>query len=152
MSIPFVEGDLDGELTAELIRQVAQSGAFEYRKEGGALLLQVDVIDTSDENIGFRYDQNKKGKIKKRLISDETRTSILVEVSVKEVGTGTILLGPARLSANVEFDHDYYSSRNGVNIFSLGQLTDYDEAHNAARRPLHYALARKIVDYLNNNW
>jgi hypothetical protein len=131
---------------------VAQSGTFEYRREGGALLLQVDVIDTSDENIGFRYDRNKKGKIKKRLIPDETRTSILVEVSVVEVGTGTILLGPARLSANVEFDHDYYSSRNGVNIFSLGQLTDYDEAHSAARRPLNYALARKIVDYLNNNW
>lgn len=152
MTIPFVEGDLDGELTSALIRQVGQSGTFEYRREGGALLLKVEIIDTSDENIGFRYDRNKMGKLKKRLIPDETRATIFAEVSVIETGSGTVLLGPVRLSADVEFDHDFYSSRNGINIFSLGQLTDFDEARSAAQRPLNQALAKKIVDYINNNW
>ncbi len=44
----------------------------------------------------------------------------------------------------------YYSSRKGVNVFSLGQVTDIDEARDVAEYPLHRRLAQKIVDYINN--
>lgn len=152
IAIPYVQGDPDGALTASLIKEVSQSGAFEYRYEGGALLLDVAIIDTDDENVGFRYDLKKNGKLKKRLIPDETRTTMLAEVSVKETASGKVLLGPVRLSADVTFDHDFYSSRNGINVFSLGQLSDIDEARDAAQCPLHQALARKIVDYITNDW
>lgn len=152
VTIPYVEGDWDGQLTAALVRQISQSGRLTYRAEGGALLLKVELLDISDENIGFRYDRNKEGKRKNRIVPDETRSTAYVIVTVIETLSGSVLMGPVQLSADVVFDHDYYSSRNGVNIFSLGQLTDVDEAHDAAQRPLNQRLAQKIVDYVIDNW
>lgn len=151
ISVPYVEGDWDGSLTSAIIQQVSQSGILKYRKQGADLILQVKVIDYSDENIGFRYDRKKDGKLSSRIIPDETRIWVLVEVAIIDAGCGTTFLGPVQLYADVEFDHDYYDSRNGVNVFSLGQLTDIEAARDAAQRPLNRCLAQKIVDYIAAN-
>jgi len=73
-------------------------------------------------------------------------------VTVRETCSGSIVLGPAQLDASVDFDHDYYYSPDGINEFSLGQLTDYDVAYDTVQRPLNQALARKVVDYLTHSW
>lgn len=154
ISVPYVENDKDGLLTAALVRQISARGAFQYLRDGGDLILKVIIIDFSEENIGFRYDRNKEGRISKYrdIIPTETRLTALAEVSVIDPCSGCIVLGPVRLTASVDFDHDYYSSRDAVNTFSLGQLSDIDEALDAAHRPLNEALARKIVDYLADSW
>jgi hypothetical protein len=152
MTVPYVDGDFDGSLTAAIAKQIVQSGAFEYRREGGDLLLKVKLVDLSDENIGFRYDRKKKGEIKHSIIPTETRIIALAEIKVEDANTGSILLGPVCLSASVDFDHDYYSSQNGVNIFSLGQLSDVDAAYDAVQYPLHQVLAKKIIDYVSDSW
>lgn len=152
ISIPYVEGDRDGSLTASIIRQVSESGDYEYKNCGGAILLKVKVIDVSDENIGFRYDYNSKGKRITNIIPTETRITAVAEVTVFEAASCTPLLGPVLISACVDFDHDYYNSRDEVNVFSLGQLTDYDEAYDAVKTPLEEVLAKKIVDYVNDSW
>lgn len=154
ISVPYVEEDRDGLLTAAIVKQIAASGSFEYCRDGGDLILQVMIIDFNEENIGFRYDRNKKGQISKYrdIIPTETRLSALAEVSVIEGCSGRVLLGPARLSADVDFDHDYYSTRNGVNIFSLGQLNDVEDALDAAHKPLNEVLAKKIVDFVVDSW
>lgn len=151
ISVPYVEGDYDGDLTAAIIQQVSQSGLLTYRDSGADLILQVDIIDYSDENIGFRYDRKKSGKLSSRIIPDETRAWVSAEVSVLAAGCEEPVLGPVLLSAYVEFDHDYYDSRNGINVFSLGQLTDIDAARDTAQRPLNRCLAQKIVDYIAAN-
>lgn len=150
LSIPYVEGDWDGQLTAALVQEISRSGTFLYRPHGGSLTLIVNNVDLSDENIGFRYDRNKRGQLESRVIPDEGRLYLSADVSVLETGSGATVLRPVRLSANVDFDHDYYDNRNGVNVFSLGQLTDYEEAHDAAQRPLFQRFAQKVSDYLNN--
>lgn len=152
ISVPYVEGDFDGSLTGAIISEIAKSGSFEYLRNGGALILQIKMIDLSDENIGFRYDRKKKGELTKSVIPTETRIKALIELIVLDAASGCVLLGPARLSAYIDFDHDYYSSRNGINIFSLGQLSDIDAAYDAVRKPLYYALARKIVEFVNDSW
>lgn len=152
ITVPYVEGDWDGELTNAIIRQISTSGAFEYRNDCANLSLLVKIIDFSDENIGFRYDRHKDGRLRDTIIPVETRLFALAEVSVVETASGKVVLGPSRLSVNVDFDHDYYSSRNEVNVFSLGQLSDFDSASDAAHTPLNKALARKIVDYIADNW
>lgn len=154
MTVPYVEGDKDGLLTSAIIRQISARGDFEYLCDGGDLILKVVVVDLSEENIGFRYDRNKEGHISKYrdIIPTETRLIALAEVSVMEACSGVIVLGPVRLTASVDFDHDYYFSRDGVNTFSLGQLSDIDAALDAVRRPLNEALARKIVDYVADSW
>ena len=119
ISVPYVEGDWNGELTNTIIRQISRSGAFEYRNECAGLTLLVKIIDSNDQNIGFRYDRHKDGRLRDTIIPTETRLTTAVEISVIETASGTSVLGPCRLLASVDFDHDYYSSRNEINVFSL---------------------------------
>jgi hypothetical protein len=152
ISVPYVEGDKDGSLTAAIIRKISESGVYEYKNSNGTLSLSARVIEVSDENIGFRYDRNKKGKRTSTVIPTETRIKAVAEVTVFDSCNSCVLLGPVLIEAFVDFDHDYYNSRDGINIFSLGQLSDYDEAHDAVKAPLDEALANKIVDYVNGSW
>jgi hypothetical protein len=152
ITVPYAEGDPKGELTCAVIKELSKTGAFRYVSTDGDLILKIKMIESSDENIGFRYDRKKTGELRKILIPTETRKSSTIEFEIVETSTQKMIRGPIRLAASVDFDHDYYSSRNGVNIFSLGQLTDIDGAEDAAIRPLNRKLAEKIVDYTNNSW
>jgi hypothetical protein len=152
ISVPYVEEDRDGSLTAAVIKEIVRSGTFEYQCDNGALILKIDQIDLREENIGFRYDRKKRGKLTKDIIPTETRIVSVVEVAVIESASGCTVLGPVRLSASVDFDHDYYFSRDEVNVFSLGQLIDVDEANDAVQSPLNQVLAEKIVAYISQSW
>lgn len=152
ISVPFVCGDEDGSLTAAVIKEIERSGTLKYVSSGGSLILKINLLDLRDENIGFRYDRNKEGKLTRSVIPTETRLKAIAEVCVVDACGGNTILGPVILSTSIDFDHDYYSSHNGINIFSLGQLTDYDDARDAVRNPLNKALGRKIVEYVNESW
>ena len=152
VSVPMVEGDESGEFTAALVKAVCRSGTYPYRSEGSDLVLEVDLADFREENIGFRYDRKKDGKRRKSIIPVETRMIATAKVALIENCSGAVVLGPVLLNANVDFDHDYYSSRNQINVFSLGQLSDYDEAWDAAHRPLYAVLVQKIVDWMDEGW
>lgn len=152
ISVPYIEGDIDGAMTACVIKALVRSGAFEYRQFGGALLLNISILDIEDENIGFRYDRRKSGRLRKSIIPTETRRTIFVEVTVQNAATGCMVLGPARLSASIDFDHDYQYARDEINVFSLGQLSDIDQAYDAAQSPLNRLIANKIVDYVIQSW
>lgn len=148
LSIDPIQEDWNGDLTAALVEQMAASCSIKYRHCGGDLILHVQLEDVDEKNIGFRYDHHNDGKIRKSIIPTETRLTACALVSLEETGSNTTVLGPVRITASVDFDHDYYTTWHGVNIFSLGQLNDYDEAYDAAYPPLIEALAQKIVEYL----
>ena len=148
ISIPYVQGDLDGQLTSALIHQVSLSGEYVYRSCGGEYVLEAKIIDDTYENIGFRFDRSRKNCLKHYIIPVEMREGILVEVQVIAACSGEVLLGPNRLYADIDYDHDYYSIRDMVNEFSLGQLTDIDSAEDAAKTPLYQKLAEKVVSWL----
>lgn len=152
ISVPYIEGDRDGDLTADLIKQMSSSGAFTYASSGGDLILLVKVVDYDEQNIGFRYDRKKSGRLKHDIIPSETRMEIFVDVSLIDAASGCVLRGPTRIKASVDFDHDYYTTRNRENVFSLGQLSDIDEARDAVLRPLHQKISRYIVDYITYSW
>lgn len=152
ITVPYVKGDRDGVITASIIRRLTESGAYEYRNCSATLVLNVKLIDIRDENIGFRYDRQKGGMLDDTIIPTETRLTAVAEVSLVDSRNCCALLGPVLIRASVDFDHDYYNSRDGINVFSLGQLSDYGEAYDAAQRPLSEALAMKIVDYVNDAW
>lgn len=117
ISVPSVKGDWNGDLTSAIVKALSCSGCFEYRSDCAAAILNVKLMDLDDENIGFRYDRHKLGKIRNTIIPTESRLEATVEVSLVDAGSGENILGPVRLIAYVDFDHDYYTSRNGVNIF-----------------------------------
>ncbi|MBA3957550.1 MAG: hypothetical protein H0X51_04030 [Parachlamydiaceae bacterium] len=150
ITIPYVDGDWDGDLTAAIIQAVSQSGNFQYRPEGGSLTLQASVVDVTDEDIGFRYDRTHSGRVRKSIIPDETRLIMSVDIRLIDNLTGCTLIGPVRITSDVDFDHDYYTTRGSINVFSLGQVTDVDEARDAAYTPLNKRMAHKIVDYISD--
>lgn len=151
ISVPYVCGDPDGSLTAALINAISRSGVYVYRERHASARLEVKLLELRDQNIGFRYDRNQEGELLSTIIPTETRLCALAEVVLVDAETGCILIGPARVSTNTEFDHTFYSTRNSVNVFSLGQLTDVDDARDAAQRdPLYNSLAQMVVDYIVN--
>lgn len=152
LTVPYIEGDKTGDLTSAVIREASSSGLFEVRSSGGEVILKIKIIESRDENIGFRYDRNQNGTRENTLIPIEMRISALAEVSLLNGTTNCLLLGPVRISASAEFDHDYYFDRDGVNQFSLGQLVDIDTAKETAQHPLHRVLAQKIIDFISNAW
>jgi hypothetical protein len=103
----------------------------------------------TDKNIGFRYEHAHGKSYKRSIIPVETRLISTVEVSLVDAITGCTVLPSVRLSASIDFDHEYNATHNDSNVFSLGQLTDADEAFETARFPLNRRLARKIVEYIS---
>lgn len=152
ISISFAGGDLKGALTQAVVNEIATQTNLLYVNGGADLELFMVLKEVDEVNVGFRYDRNKHNELVDYIIPAETRLKAYAEVTLWDRGQGCALVGPVLLEASNDFDHDYYSSRNAVNIFSLGQLTDYDEAYDAALKPLYQNLARKIVDYLKNIW
>jgi hypothetical protein len=152
ISVPYVVGDWDGGLTAAIVEQIGRTGCYTYQRDGGALVLKVVLGDFEENNIGFRYDRNRKGKLRNSIIPTETRMTATAEVTLIEAASGKAILGPVCLKATVDFDHDYESPLNSVNIFSLGQLSDYDDALDAVYHPLNQLLAQKIVDFICDSW
>ena len=150
--VPYIENDKDGRYTAALVRTLSQQSRLIYSDCSATFLLKVKLLDFYDVDIGFRYDRNKCGEYTKSVIPDETRLSVDAEVQLVEIATGKCLLGPVIINAEVDFDHDYYSARTADNVFSLGQLSDYDAAYDAAHSPLSKCLSRKILDFINANW
>jgi len=150
ISVPYVEGDQRGDLTSEVIKKVGTSGSFRYVSCGGDLTLKIKLLDFREENINFRYDRKRTGRLKHQIIPTQTRSYAIAEIQLVEGATGKTILGPAEITASAEFDHTYYSTWHKVNIFSLGQLNDIDEARDAVMQPLNRHLAEKIVDYIVN--
>lgn len=159
VSIPFVKGDHEGQLVAELSRQLASSGHYTYVKEGGEYLLKVVILDDHSNRIGFRYDQSQfSGEVKKNLMADENRRQIEADVTLFRADTEEAIFGPVKVSAYSDFDYVYINSletlsfinaqgqREKVLTFSLGQLDSVEGAQDDALFAIYRSLAGKIVE------
>ena len=151
ISVPFVEGDSDGALTSAIVREISISSPLPYSQFNGDLILKVKLLDVEEDNVGYRYDRKKRGTIRKRLIPCETRVTAQLEVSLEDRYCQQVL-PKVIVTASLDFDHDYYSSRDSVNIFSLGQLSEVDAARDTVISPLNTLISKKIVDYLSDSW
>ncbi|SCA63477.1 Uncharacterized protein SCG7109_AP_00120 [Chlamydiales bacterium SCGC AG-110-M15] len=152
ITIPFVDGDKSGFLTAELIKRFSQSGALEYRNASAELELKVVLLDDHEEHVGFQFDRDLNNNVVNRLTPTEGRSKVLAEISVIESSTGKTLLGPEELIAVADFDFDPDISVDNVTEFSLGQLSSSDSARDVAKVTTSEILSRKIVDYILNSW
>ena len=148
IEVPFILGDLQGEMTTKLIYLLNTSGKYITGGSNSRYCLSVSLIGYKDQNVGFRYDRNNDGELLNTIIPAESRFSVLAEVILVDRYSGCTILGPARISASLDFDHDWYSTWDGINVFSLGQITDYSDAKDQVSSPLYQKLAQKIADLL----
>lgn len=148
LSVPFAVGDHQGELTNQVIYQINTAGKFRTTTAPSRYTLKLELVGNKEKNIGFRYDRNEDGQLNSTIIPSETRTSVLCLCELWDTQRCCVVLGPAKISASYAFDHEWYSSWGAVNVFSLGQVTDYQDAKDQVHTPLYRNLATKISDWL----
>jgi hypothetical protein len=165
ITIPYVAGDGDGTLTSEIIRAVTSSGMAEVRHGQGDYRMQIAIVDSQSQTVGYRRDRQKvTGEIKKNIVSSEGRNTLTIEAALYEGSSDRIAYGPYRITA--EADYDYidgdslqdltFVTASGVPTtvlaFSLGQLESVEAAREAANHPLNEKLSQKIVDVIFSEW
>ena len=165
VSVPYVIGDGDGSLTGEIIRSLAISGLAKVRQTNADYRLQVAILQSDKQNIGYRRDRQKiSGESKKNLVACEGRRIVAVEATLYQGETKEIARGPFQIEASSDYDYVdgdsiqdlTFISPKGAPIivlpFSLGQLESRDAAEEAAARPLNIQIARKILDVIFSQW
>jgi len=164
ISIPYVEGDAQGQLTAEIIRQLANSDKYDFVKRDGDLVLKVTLVGDKSDIVGFQYDlTTKKGKIERNLMAEENRRTLIAQVLLTRVDTEEVVLGPLNISATTDYDFIDVNSLKEVSFInpqgkrektinlSLGQLDSIEGAQDAALTPLYRQLAQRIANALLKN-
>lgn len=162
ISIPFVQGDYEGQLTNELIRAILAGGQYHYSNHGGEYLVQVKVVGDHTDRIGFQYDRKElSGKRLKNLQAIENRRTISAEVVVIDTASGEPIADPIVVSASSDYDYvDINSVRDlafttpsgqteSVLNFSIGQLDSVEGAQDDAILAVYRRLAQKIVATVN---
>lgn len=161
ISVPYIPGDVEGQLNQAIVHKIAEDARFNYRRSGGAMTLIVSVIDDDNTRIGYRYDRTPvSGKRRKNIVATENRRTLKAEVKLIDASTEEVIVGPAVVSADA--DYDYVDSNSVVDLtfvpphgtpqtvldFSLGQLDSIEGAHDGAATPVYHSLAQKIIDGL----
>lgn len=159
--IPFAKGDEDGTLTSEIIRSLTASGLKSAPFDLSAYQLNITVLNTNTQTIGYRRDKQKvDGKVATNIVACEGRKAVALEVSLIETLSKKILHGPCLISADADYDFIdgdsiqdlLFTSSAGVPVtvlpFSLGQLEPVEAAQEAASRPLNQKLSQKVVEYV----
>ena len=163
ISVPYFKGDKEGVLTDTVIRALANSSTFTYANRGGSLTLEGKVIADNFEHIGYQYDRHSiSGERINRLVPNEGRREISVEITLSDSRSLKILHGPFIVTAYSDYDFvdsdslQYASfinqrgERESSLFFSLGQLDSAYGAREAALLPIYRQLAVKIAEGLMN--
>ena len=158
ISIPYIQGDREGQLTAELTRQLTASGLYEIVSSQGDLVLHVSLIGDQNAIVGFRYDRSEEsGKLEKNLMATENRRLLSATVTVSQLGKDVPLTGPITITGSGEYDYIDVSTLRELAFvsssgklekaidFSLGQLDSVEGAQDAVLTPAYSQLAKKIV-------
>jgi len=80
--IPYIEGDKDGALTANIIEKLSENGLFSYDVDAN-YILKAKVVSFTNGNIGYRKDRDGEGKVKKDMIAIEGRAEAKVEFQIE---------------------------------------------------------------------
>ncbi len=162
ISIPYVQGDEEGALTQELIKQISASTFYEYVREGGDIILKTVILGSGSEQTGFRYDREKKtGELEKNLVVSENRRLITAEVTLIDGITSEIVYGPVQVVGSSDYDYSDVNSLPSLSFigptgkieslqqFSLGQMDSIEGAQDDAALATYRSLARQIARSLS---
>ncbi|MDN3509565.1 MAG: hypothetical protein P0S93_06115 [Candidatus Neptunochlamydia sp.] len=161
LSVPYFTGDTNGTLTDSVIKALAASGNFRYTDKNGSLLLEGTIISDTNENIGYQFDRISNQRIH-RLVPNEGRREITVEILLTDTRTQKVVYGPAKISASGDYDFvdsdslrdtsfiNAAGARRSSLFFSMGQLDSINGAQATSLDPIHRRLSLKIIEGISN--
>lgn len=155
VSLQYVKGDEKGIFTKELVYALSSLG-FDC-SENADYVLDVSLENIQDNVIGYRFDRENDGRLKKNIMATENRKKIDAKISLISKKDRVVIWGPYVISACVDYDYVTQDSirdlsfilpsgrRESVLAFSLGQLESIDSASNGALNSLYKILAKKVA-------
>ncbi len=162
VSVPYVKGDFKGLLTEELIRSLGSSTNLQVDAKADKKLV-VTILEESTNKIGYRYDRDLDGSLKKNLLPIENRQKIKLKVEIIDKKDKKNCFGPFEFTDDIDFDYveedtlrdlSFIDTNTGQRrtalAFSLGQLESISSAEDAAKTALYRKAARRLVDLLDS--
>lgn len=147
--VPYIEGDEKGLFTNALIYAISGQFSICYDSYAPDYKLEVCLQRPIDTNIGFRYASGKESKV---VTSNEARLTIIALVKLIDCSTGCLVKECKSVVASLDYDFESDFSREGEDVFSLGQLKMYNQARESSQAGLAGILAEKILDSLLYCW
>lgn len=151
ISVPYIEGDTDGQLTSTLIQVLNSSSALKYQPDESDLVLKVSLVGTKSEEVGYNQ-AVQNGQSLKWLVPNESKQSACVTVEVIDTKANKVILGPKHLSSSVYYTYDPNFNVDNLVRFSLAQYNFQEISARIAKAPLDTRLAKTIVNYLEYAW
>ncbi|MCP5492423.1 MAG: hypothetical protein H7A40_05210 [Chlamydiales bacterium] len=162
VSVPYVEGDISGVLTAALVRELNARGRF-ATTDKARYTLHAKIIQNENEQIGWRFDrQGTNAKRISRLRPVESKRIMTVQVSIEDNTSGKLVFGPSKVSADVDYDYVNFDTISdlaftppgggplvSVLSYSLGQLDAVEDAQTVSLAPLYQKLSKLIAEGLD---
>lgn len=157
VTVPYISGDKDGRLTQYLISSLSETGVFRYQNQDARYEIVGKIISRGSSTLGYEYrKKNNDSQIQRRLVPDEGRTTIAVEIELKDKLTKKTVLGPVTYEASSDYDFVNSESFSEVAFFlnqqlttsldySLGQLDSKEGASLSSVDPCFRSLAQKVA-------
>lgn len=147
--IPYIEGDLDGDLTNIFIQKITALGYFTPVSENSDFIIQAQVKCDRSDPIGFQFDP--KYREDKRVIPNENRRSIEIVFSILSGKTREKLFGPHFIKESIDYDflddylcEDVVQTQQSYLNFSLGQLDNREAAFSTCANPLFHKITDRM--------
>lgn len=160
IKVPYAIGDEEGILTKEVICEIASCDILKYKNSKADFILNIEILDISNEKIGYRFDRENDGSLKKNIMPTESRRKIKAKISLFSKRDNREVFKPKIIKADVDYDYVTQDSvqdlsfilpngrRETILNFSLGQLESIGSAEKAALNSLYKILAKKIVNII----
>lgn len=144
--VPFVQHDMDGQLTAALVEALAHSGVI--MDKDSPLVLEVDLAGQHMNSVGYTYGYDDQGNPTTALYPSEARYHWMCKVALKDTQADIYLAPMQKLDVSVDFDYQTDDMPYNEVQFSVGQLNLREEASASSQVLLCKKMARAITDWL----
>lgn len=146
--VPYIEGDMDGNLTNTLIQRMADLGYFTPISGVSDFIIQARVKSNVIDPIGFQFAPKN---IDRNIIANENRHTIELEFSILSGKTQEKLFGSYFIKESIDYDFldqypcKYSTQREESTVnFSLGQLDSREGALSSSIDPLFHKITDKM--------
>lgn len=144
ISVNYVEGDIDGKLTEEVVNRVARNIPLVYVNKEADFVLDVKILKYKEKGVSYTF----RGA-ERKAFANEKRGVLTASFELTNTLTGKRVIGPVTVKAEEEFDYDQDPGSDVGQFNLLGML---DMGQDPSKEPLYAVLAEKIMNYILAYW
>lgn len=151
--VPYVKGDIDGEFTAAIVREIASLGIWRVGGVASPHRLEVEILNLRAKSIDFRGKEGVDEREENAPLSSVAKRALLkLRVQLVQSCSGRILAGPEIMEAALEYDYEPATRGGDVERY-LGQLLSKEEAGEFASSSLKSEVAAcKIARWISHSF